>query len=67
MKTLKATLFAMMMFCLTEGFLYFFIAFCAWDLNWIPDAHWLGRAVYGILAFLLFVATIGVTIEYLQD
>lgn len=67
MEALKVTLFAVMMFCILEGIPYLFFAFCAWDINWLPDAHWLFRAFYGITALSGLVVMAGTTCEYSQD
>lgn len=67
MRRLKTILFAVMMFFFLEGIIYLFVAFCVWDINWIPEAHWLGRAAYGVVALSAITGIANMSVEYYKE
>lgn len=63
MKYVYMVIASLVLISIVEGWFYLFCAFCAWDLNWFPEADGFTRFVYGVVSTFLFIGSVGTAIE----
>lgn len=64
---IKKILIAIVFIIFVEAVIYFFFAFCNWEVNWIPNVERFTRFVYAFLAFFGCMSAVGFVSSEMED
>lgn len=67
MNHIKKILIAIALIVFVEAIIYFFFAFCNWDLFWMPNVGGFARFVYAFFSFFGCVSAIGFVLNEMED
>lgn len=67
MKSIKKILIAIALIVIVEAVIYFFFAFCNWDISWMPNVGGFTRFIYAFLSFFGFMSTMGFVLCEMED
>lgn len=67
MKSINKILIAIALIVIVEAVIYFFFAFCNWEVNWLPNSGGFARFIYAGLAFFGFMSAVSFVSSEIED